>query len=164
MLGDLQLVTGTSIYLVAYIKHCSMTQYHFNVAVLQAQTALDTYTIVALTTRDILRESRFKRFWRWPWVITICIANIISSFIIWDNGFLVNLNWGVPMQCSLGNIGHYSGTALLLLILDVWQSLSDMLYTPGNHALNHQQQLHSRHYLPRALCISAPGLCCGTHP
>jgi hypothetical protein len=128
ILGDLQLVTGTSIYLVAYSKHSSITQYHFNIAVLQAQIALAMYTTIALATRDILRTSRFKRFWRWPWVITICIADIISSFIIWDDGFLKSLNWGLPMQCAWRNIGHYSGAALFMLILDVFSSLTDISY------------------------------------
>ena len=129
MLGDLQLITGTSVYLVAYIKHCTISQYHFNIAVLQAQSALDTYSSIALATRDILRASRFKRFWRWPWIIVLCTANIVSSFIIWDNGFLVNLNWGLPMQCAWETIGNYNGASFLVLALDILQSLSDMLYT-----------------------------------
>lgn len=86
------------------------------------------YTVIALATRDILRTSWFKRFWRWPWVITICIADIISSFIIWDDGFLISLNWGLPMQCAWRNIGRYSGSALFMLVLDVFTSLLDISY------------------------------------
>ncbi|OKP07692.1 hypothetical protein PENSUB_5807 [Penicillium subrubescens] len=146
ILGDLQLVTGTSIYLVAYSRHSSITQYHFNIAVLQAQIALAMYTIIALATRDILRKSWYKRFWRWPWVFTICIADIISSFIIWDDGFLKDLNWGLPMQCAWRTIGHYSGNALVLLILDVFTSLSDISYAtalffPSSERFNFLQQL-----------------------
>ncbi|KAJ5364215.1 uncharacterized protein N7496_009928 [Penicillium cataractarum] len=53
---------------------------------------------------------------------------MISSFIIWDDGFLINLNWGLPMQCAWRNIGRYSGSALFMLVLDVFTSLSDISY------------------------------------
>lgn len=130
MLGDIQIVTGSSIFLVAYMKQCTITQYHFNVAALEGTAALSTYTLIAITTRPLLRENIIKPFWRWPWVMALCTASMISSFIIWDDAFLLDWNWGLPMHCAWGEIGSYSSVlSRFLVTLEVSQSFSDMVYT-----------------------------------
>lgn len=98
MLADQQLVTGASILIVGYMKHCEITQYHFYIAANLTLVAFATYQSVLLIVSDVLRDN-IRRGWRLAWITTIFGCVLLLNFVIYNDNFLVDQHFGLSMDC-----------------------------------------------------------------
>lgn len=98
MLLDQQLITGSSILLVAFSKHIEITEYHFYIATNLSLASFATIQAVVFLVRDLL-DDPFRKGWRMLWIVTI-FATSITGNVVWYNEYFLNASpWGAPMRC-----------------------------------------------------------------
>lgn len=88
-LSDQRLVTGASIFMVGYARHCSNTQYHFAIAYSLGTTSSTTHQSTFMIVQDILVNDLFKKAWRMVWIVIILALNCAGVFLIYKDQFLV---------------------------------------------------------------------------
>lgn len=122
-LSDQQLITGISIFIVGFARHCVITQYHFYVVYLLGTLSFSTHQSTMMILRKKLRECHWMRWWR-----------LVGIFLIFAFGFMANIpvyNWyfldqlGLVMQCIWSILPHYYtpneiGLMTLTSIFFVW--------------------------------------------
>lgn len=111
MLADTQLVTGASIQIVMFSRHCTVTQYHFFIGTLLALTAFSAFGATLTIVHDGLSRSHFKRAWRLCWIVVV-FSTLAASFLVVSNEyFMVPNRYGLSTQCvwDLINVGRGMG-------------------------------------------------------
>jgi hypothetical protein len=122
MFADQQLITGASVLIVAYLKHCDITQYHFYIAANLGLVSFASFQAVLLIVRDVLK-SRVRKGWRMLWIFTIFSCILLLNFVFYNDNFL--RDFGQPMRFlwrGLPGVFTPSNVAYVALgtILDVW--------------------------------------------
>lgn len=98
MFADLQLVTGASILLTGYSKHCEITQYHFYVVSSLAAASFMAFQTLLLAVHERL-QSNLSKGWRAIWVSAIFGCVLLINFVIYNDQFLIPHQWGRTMHC-----------------------------------------------------------------
>lgn len=132
--ADQQLITGTSILIVGYSKHCDITQYHFYIATQMTTISFATYQAVILLVRDALR-GKWRKSWRVLWITVIAACVTVSNFVIYNDNFLVTQHLGHSMHCVWENLKsgqHFTRQQLVYLVfgigLDLWSYFGILSY------------------------------------
>ena len=136
-LSDQQLITGASILIAGYSRHCIITQYHFYIVFIFGITSLTTHQMAMMICRDKLGGSFFKKFWRTLWIIATLALVLAASLVILNGNYLTH--WGLSTQCVWDDLSlsTYSASAkgrlaaswilltwgLLATIRDLWPGL-----------------------------------------
>ena len=98
-LTDIQLITGASIFIVLYSRHCTVTQYHFYIGLELSYLSFITFQGMLLAVVDVLHERLFTRVWRYIWILTLSAGIFASRFILWNDYFMVDRMYGLSVQC-----------------------------------------------------------------
>ncbi|KAF7520852.1 hypothetical protein G7054_g12658 [Neopestalotiopsis clavispora] len=125
MLSDQQLVTGVSIIIVAYAKHCTMTQYHFYIAANLTLVSFATYQSVLLLVRDKIQENNMARGWRSVWIMAVFGCVLVINFVLYNENFPINGRSGLPMQCVWNELPQkFTGAKLAYVVFGVLVDVS----------------------------------------
>ncbi|KAK0614536.1 hypothetical protein B0T14DRAFT_593012 [Immersiella caudata] len=132
MFSDQQLVTGASILIVGYVRHCEITQYHFYVVCLLGLMSFATFQSVVLIIRGRIRQ-KLKRGWRFAWITTLFGCALVTNFVIYNDNFLAIFHFGLKMQCIwMALPGDFTKDQLPYVIIgvlmDVWSYFSIIGY------------------------------------
>ncbi|RYP17878.1 hypothetical protein DL765_004276 [Monosporascus sp. GIB2] len=107
--------------------HCTVTQYHFYVALELPSLSFITFQGMLLAVVDVLHDRLSRRVWRYCWILTIFVAILISRFIEWNGYFMVDRLYGLPVQCTFDKlaIAEYftpiqAGMLTLELVILIW--------------------------------------------
>jgi hypothetical protein len=114
-LGDQQLITGASMFLVAFTTHCDITQYHFQIAVSLGLLSFMTFNSIVMSAQRKLAQSPWKSSWRVAWIVLLNAALLTSNLVTFDSSFLQDDLWGLSTQCVWNNLGDYTDSARLQL-------------------------------------------------
>jgi hypothetical protein len=68
VLSDQQLITGASILIIGYMKHCTITQYHFYIVSLLGWISFATHQPTAMILQKYLIARPSMRHWRAIWM------------------------------------------------------------------------------------------------
>ncbi|KAH9988705.1 hypothetical protein F4779DRAFT_610868 [Xylariaceae sp. FL0662B] len=128
MLSDQQLVTAVSILGVGYIKHCSITQYHFYIVSMLALASFDVYQASVITLRSQFSRSPAVKTWRTMWMTALFVMVLVAQIIVYNDNFL--WNFGSPVQCIWDDLtGTFNDEIFyfsIIIIMLVWGYLSMM--------------------------------------
>ncbi|KAE8352483.1 hypothetical protein BDV28DRAFT_148994 [Aspergillus coremiiformis] len=115
-LSDHQLITGASIFIVAYAKHCEISQYHFYIAFLLGTTSFVTHQSRFMATGYVLQKiGPFPRYWRFIWTFAIFTFVLAGNTIVYNDSFLDI--YGLPTQCAWKNFPQQYGNRSMLLLV-----------------------------------------------
>lgn len=140
MLADQQLVTGASILIVGYMKHCEITQYHFYIAANLTLVAFATYQSVLLIVSDVLRDN-IRSGWRLAWITTIFGCVLLLNLLIYNDNFLAYQHFGLSMDCLWRRLpedftGQETAYVVFGILMDVWSGYSIVFHLyPELHAV-----------------------------
>lgn len=125
MLSDQQLVTSVSIMIVAYAKHCTITQYHFYIAANLTLVSFATYQSVLLLVRDKIQDNNMARGWRSVWITAVFGCVLVINFALYNDNFPVDGRSGFPMQCIWNELPQkFTGAKLAYVIFGVLVDVS----------------------------------------
>ncbi|KAI0181233.1 hypothetical protein GGR52DRAFT_567468 [Hypoxylon sp. FL1284] len=114
MISDQQLVTGISIMSVAYIQHCTITQYHFYIVYTLGYIYFQVYE-VSLSCMDVIGKSPGMKLWRAFLMTVLFVMVTLGTFIAYHDEFYFYP--GNSTQCiwnqAIG-IGHYHDEIVVL--------------------------------------------------
>jgi len=132
MFADQQLVTGASILIVGYVRHCEITQYHFYIVSLLGLISFATFQSVVLIIRGRIKKG-LKRGWRFAWVTVLFACALVTNFVIYNDNFLVEFHFGLPMHCLwIGLPGYFRPDQIPYVVfgtlVDVWSYLNVFSY------------------------------------
>jgi hypothetical protein len=143
MFCDQQLITGASVLIVGYSKHCDITQYHFYIAANLGTACFATFQALLPIAHSTL-DDELKKGWRMAWIFAIFACVLLLNFVIYNDYFLAARHFGLSMHCVWKELPGYFTPQLLPYvvfgtILDVWSfyGISVSLYP----ALRKQQPL-----------------------
>jgi hypothetical protein len=107
VLSDQQLLTGTAMGLAGLIKHCEITQYHFNTVLNLILAAAVAHTMTFTLIEGYISQNSFFRIWR-------AVAMVIFGALCFGIFIVVgNNNWmkvyGLPAQCGYDGLGDGFG-------------------------------------------------------
>ena len=119
-LADVQLLTGTSMLLVAFLK-CDITTYHFGIIIDLVWFSSSSHLTAMLILSDYLREYHAARFWRVILMGTMCLLLMVATILETNQLWYMPL----PVRCmfleTAGNLrGSSVGFTVLTFILLVW--------------------------------------------
>ena len=118
-LADLQLITATSILIILYSTHCTITQYHFFIGSQLAYVSFITFEAIFMTITGHLQDSLFKRLWRYLWILVMFGAVLPTRILTWNRFFLVPDLYGASVQCALDKVTEgWERDSALYLTLD----------------------------------------------
>lgn len=141
-LSDQQLLTGIALLVTAFLKHCSISVYHFSVACDLAWFASNTH----LTSLDVLKfrfaERPSLRNWRVCLMLVIAFALAVAT-ILQGNQYWNGDSWNAPAQCLFSDLrGNYSGVAarwslawLFILVFGYSATILDLYENNFLHSL-----------------------------
>ncbi|KAF2229017.1 hypothetical protein EV356DRAFT_25016 [Viridothelium virens] len=113
-LGDQQLITGTSILIVGFARHCVITEYHFFVVSLLGLASFATHQSTILIVRAKLRRYPWKKWWRLMAIFLIFIFNLLGNILTFNDYFLVEL--GLVTQCAWSSLPYYYSPLEIFLL------------------------------------------------
>ena len=121
-LADVQLLTGTSMLLVAFLK-CDITTYHFSIIIDLVWFSSSSHLTAMLTLSDYLREYHAARFWRVILMGTMCLLLMVATILETNQLWYDQLP--LPVRCTFqdtaGNMqGSIVGFTVLTSILLVY--------------------------------------------
>jgi hypothetical protein len=124
-LSDSQLITGTSIMLVGFTKTCTITQYHFYIATLLAQTSFTTHQSTFIIISDYVQSKSWTSIPRVIWITALTFMLLLAQLITSNNLFLEDGGWGLSIRCIWNNfVGNYTlpniGWWVSIVIGDLW--------------------------------------------
>ncbi|MCJ1288250.1 hypothetical protein MMC26_007605 [Xylographa opegraphella] len=121
-LADVQLLTGTSMLLVAFLK-CDITTYHFSIITDLVWFSSSSHLTAMLILSDYLQEYHAARFWRVVLMGTMCLLLMVATILETNQLWYDRLP--VPVRCTFlttaGNMkGPIVGFTFLTFILLVY--------------------------------------------
>ncbi|MCJ1378817.1 ADP-ribosylation factor GTPase activating protein, ER-Golgi transport [Xylographa soralifera] len=135
-LADVQLLTGTSMLLVAFLK-CDITTYHFGIIIDLVWFSSNSHLTAMLILSDYLREYHAARFWRVILMGSMCLLLMVSTILTTNQLWYDQLP--LPVRCTFlddpGNMqGSFDGFTALTFILLVWGYSTTILplFAPTN--------------------------------
>lgn len=103
VLSDQQLLTGVAMAVAGLIKHCEITQYHFNTVINLVLAATVAHSMTFSFISDYIFQNSFFRIWR---ALAMLLLGALCMGILIVTG---NNNWlsvyGLPAQCGYDNLG-----------------------------------------------------------
>jgi hypothetical protein len=129
MLSDQQLITGASILIIGYAKHCTITQYHFNIITLLGWISFTSHQPTLMILQEYLIPRPSMRHWRAIWISGLMGMVGTALVVIYNNDFLDT--YGMSTQCVWDNIrNNYSWQWLIQLVVNsfvlLWGYLAAM--------------------------------------
>ena len=108
-LADVQLLTGTSMLLVAFLK-CDITTYHFGLIIDLVWFSSNTHLTATLVLSDYLREYHAARFWRVILMGTMCLFLMVATIL--ETNKLWYSQLPLPVRCMfLNTAGNMQGSS-----------------------------------------------------
>ena len=96
-LSDQQLITGISIFIVGFARHCVITQYHFYVVYLLGILSFSTHQSTMMIVRGKLRQCHWMRWWRLAGIFIVFTFSFTANIPVYNWYFLAE--FGLVMQC-----------------------------------------------------------------
>lgn len=120
---DSAIITGVAVLIVGFAKHCTITQYHFNIVSdlgwLAAGVLGGTVQVIA----PYLNQRRAACHWRAIIMVTLNVL-VIVSFVISSNNAFATV-FGQPVQCIWnGDLNDVSPFLWPQIILVVWNVIN----------------------------------------
>lgn len=133
---DQQLFTGLAMLLIAFIKACSITQYHFEII----NDLVWLSSSVTLAADFVIRpqhfENRVSRHFRFAATMTMIASLFVLEIITWKDNYLASSDtMGLPMICCWSphveaEYSPYRLSIVALLFL-VWNAFAELsMYYP----------------------------------
>ncbi|MCJ1404189.1 ADP-ribosylation factor GTPase activating protein, ER-Golgi transport [Xylographa trunciseda] len=121
-LADVQLLTGTSMLLVAFLK-CDITTYHFSIIIDLVWFSSNSHLTAMLILNDYLMEYHAARFWRVILMGAMCLLLMVATILETNQLWYDQLP--TPVRCTFldtgGNMkGSIVGYTVLTFILLVY--------------------------------------------
>lgn len=113
-LSDQQLVTGISIFVVGYARHCAMSQYHFYIAYLLGIASSSTHQSTVMILRNELRSHPWRKYWRYGGILVIFAFIFLASLLVYNDRFLYQL--GFVIQCTWVSFRYTPSQAVQLTV------------------------------------------------
>lgn len=166
-LSDQQLVVGISILVAGFVKHCSISVYHFSIVADLSWFTSNTHMTSLNVLRVYLNKNQTLRNWRVCLMLVIFVL-LMASTVLQGHWYWVE-SWNSPAQCLFddlsGNIGgessHWMAANIVLLVYgystSVYRLYSTdklekvLLDTPVEKMRNAQSTIEKR---GRALAVS----------
>ena len=127
LLSDQQLITGMAILVAIFIRHCTITQYHFYLASILAQVSFVTHFCAALLVRNTYLERPIMKYTRLFFIaLTLVLLCVTQSVINYDSFML---EYGLPTQCVWDDHSGYSGMDFLVHVQRTPPDLEHGCYT-----------------------------------
>jgi hypothetical protein len=104
-LSDQQLITGTSILIVGFSRHCVITQYHFNIVYLLGVFSFVTHQSTMMIVAKKLREFHWMRWWRLVAIFGIFALSFVANIVVYNGYFLAD--YGLVTQCVWSSLPKY---------------------------------------------------------
>ena len=104
--SDQQLIVGTSLLTSAYVKHCTLTQYHFEIAGLLSLCSFRTFQFAAGILAGTLR-SNFSKGWRLFWVTAVAAMMLVTILFRMNRHYMQP--FGAPLDCLQETLRQGSG-------------------------------------------------------
>ncbi|GKU07034.1 hypothetical protein FLAG1_09932 [Fusarium langsethiae] len=98
MFCDQQLITGASVLIVGYSKHCDITQYHFYIAANLGMACFATFQALLPICGSELHDG-LRKGWRMAWISAIFACVLVLNFVIYNDYFLAAKHFGLSMHC-----------------------------------------------------------------
>ncbi|KFZ04171.1 hypothetical protein V502_10354 [Pseudogymnoascus sp. VKM F-4520 (FW-2644)] len=119
VLSDQQLLTGVAMAIAGLIKHCEITQYHFNTVINLVLAATIAHSMTFSFIADYTSENSFFRIWR-ALAMLLLGALCMGIFIVTGNNNWLSV-YGLPAQCGYDNLRDgFSPPATISLGLLYW--------------------------------------------
>lgn len=117
-LGDQQLIVGIAVLAAGFMKHCSISVYHFSIAVdlgwFSSNTHLTTLSVVMVFFVD----NPPQRNWRVALMVTIMIVMIVAS-VLEGNQYWFKA-WSTPAQCLWNDLrGNIAGGPAYWMVINI---------------------------------------------
>ena len=90
MFSDQQLVTGIAVLVVGFVKHCTITQYHFFAVSLLAWMSFTTHQSTVMILQRYLIENPAMRLWRVTWMVSLFVLVVAAQVINLHDDFLIS--------------------------------------------------------------------------
>ncbi|KFY43574.1 hypothetical protein V495_03871, partial [Pseudogymnoascus sp. VKM F-4514 (FW-929)] len=107
VLSDQQLLTGTAMAIAGLIRHCDITQYHFDTVLSLVLAAAVAHIMTFSLIKDYISQNSFFRIWR-AVAMALFGALCFGIFIVAGNNNWVKV-YGLPAQCGYDNLGEGFG-------------------------------------------------------
>ncbi|KAG8667811.1 hypothetical protein FPOAC2_13009 [Fusarium poae] len=132
MFCDQQLITGASVLIVGYSKHCDITQYHFYIAANLGMACFATFQALLPICGSELHDE-LRKGWRMAWISAIFACVLALNFVIYNDYFLATKHFGLSMYCVWKELPGYFTPQLMPYVVigtlfDVWSYLSIIMY------------------------------------
>ena len=162
-MSDSQLVTGVAILLVGFIKHCTITQYHFSVVHSLGHMSFATHQSTYLILGEYF-SCRAKTSWLRIALITVLVILVGLSELLSVNTLFLG-TWGQTTQCIWDNMsGNYTashlGPLVVFIMFVLWgyvDIVSCLLHSSFRTKLN--KYLDVMFFVPRHV-LNSPGYLC----
>ncbi|KAK5989398.1 hypothetical protein PT974_10917 [Cladobotryum mycophilum] len=129
MISYQQLVTGIAIFIVGFVKHCTITQYHFYVVYLLGSISSIVHQSAIFLLTDELRKNTILHTSRAVVVIVLSIMLLAGQFLVCTVDYF-RYSYGLSPHCAWTRIS-YDGVSVALLvigtIMTIW-GLLDAIY------------------------------------
>lgn len=96
-LGDQQLLVGIAILTAGFLKHCSISVYHFSIVVDLGWFSSNTHMTTLFVLLDFLTDHPTQRNWRVALMVIILIVMIVASILEGNRYWFVA--WSAPAKC-----------------------------------------------------------------
>ncbi|KAL9596386.1 MAG: hypothetical protein Q9219_005821 [cf. Caloplaca sp. 3 TL-2023] len=107
-LSDQQLLVGISLLIAAFLKHCYISVYHFNIVTDLAWLSSSTHLTSLNVLRAQFRESPSLRDWRVGLMLLLGLQLLIATVL--EGHWRWNDSWFSPAQCLFSDLpGNYGG-------------------------------------------------------
>ncbi|KAL9577795.1 MAG: hypothetical protein Q9212_006139 [Teloschistes hypoglaucus] len=107
-LGDQQLLVGIAILTAGFLKHCSISVYHFSIVVDLGWFSSNTHMTTLSVLLVFLVDHPPQRNWRVALMVIILIAMIVAS-VLEGNRYWLDA-WSAPAQCLWNDLrGNVAG-------------------------------------------------------
>ncbi|KAL6922927.1 hypothetical protein FSST1_000201 [Fusarium sambucinum] len=132
MFCDQQLITGASVLIVGYSKHCEITQYHFYIAANLGMAGFATFQALLPICGSAL-HNELRKGWRMAWISAIFACVVALNFVIYNDYFLATKHFGLSMNCVWKELPGYFTPQLMPYVVigtlfDVWSYFSIIMY------------------------------------
>ena len=132
-LSDTQLILGTAFIISGLIERCTVTQYHFAIAVWLVNISFASHQSSFMVLSDYFSDRSTISYLRVLWITAFTACTLFELITVWSNLFLAPRVYGMRVQCvwddfSAGYDSSNLATVCIFTILTVWGCL-EMLST-----------------------------------
>ena len=119
MLKDQQLMNGTSILVVGYIQHCTITDYHFGMILELAYLLFTAHSATVMILHEYFIKNPRMRWWRTVLMTIHYIMLCVAMVLVHHDTFL--RAFGMSAQCTWWSMKEgYQATSVVKLVSNLF--------------------------------------------